>query len=191
MFDMLHIMGETDDDKVFTEVFNRVLKYEEITDRMEIEIANYLTKASEHDLSHRSSLYISSMLRIVDNLESIGDSCNQIAITLDSKRKSGLVFDKVLSDKLDIMFDYVREALVLMDENLQANYIEINADKAIVLECKINQYRDRLRDEHTEAIKKNKYPYQTGIFYSSLYAQCEKLADYVINVSEAIEKVNE
>ena len=191
MFDMLHIMGETDDDKVFTEVFNRVLKYEEITDRMEIEIANYLTKASEHDLSHRSSLYISSMLRIVDNLESIGDSCNQIAITLDSKRKSGLVFDKVLSDKLDIMFDYVREALVLMDENLQANYIEINADEASVLECKINQYRDRLRDEHTEAIKKNKYPYQTGIFYSSLYAQCEKLADYVINVSEAIEKVNE
>ncbi|HHT04301.1 MAG TPA: Na/Pi cotransporter family protein, partial [Bacteroidales bacterium] len=105
MFDMLHIMGETDDDKVFTEVFDRVLKYEEITDRMEIEIANYLTKASEHDLSHRSSLYISSMLRIVDNLESIGDSCNQIAITLDSKRKSGLVFDKDLSDKLDIMFD--------------------------------------------------------------------------------------
>ena len=131
------------------------------------------------------------MLRIVDNLESIGDSCNQIAITLDSKRKSGLVFDKDLSDKLDIMFDYVREALVLMDENLQANYIEINADKASELECKINQYRDSLRDEHTEAIKKNKYPYQTGIFYSSLYAQCEKLADYVINVSEAIEKVNE
>ncbi|MFA6806020.1 MAG: Na/Pi cotransporter family protein [Bacteroidales bacterium] len=191
MYDMLHQLTEIKDDKKFKEIFERVLKYEEITDRMELEIANYLTKASEHDLSHKASLYISSMLRIVDNLESIGDSCNQIAITLDSKKKSGIVFEKELTHKLDIMFAYVRDALILMDDNLQSDYNDITAEKANEMEAKINQYRDTLRDEHTEAIKTKQYSYQTGIFYSSLYAQCEKLADFVINVTEAVEKVNE
>jgi phosphate:Na+ symporter len=191
MYDMIPDLIKTREDKKYKEIYERIIKYEEITDRMEVEIANYLTKASEHDLSHKASLYISSMLRIVDNLESIGDSCNQIAITIDNKRKTGSWFDKDLRDKLNIMFEYVREALILMDENLQTNYSEITAEKANELEYKINKYRDQLRDEHTEAIKNNAYPYQTGIYYSSLYAQYEKLADFAINVTEAVEKVHE
>ncbi|MDD4739868.1 MAG: Na/Pi symporter, partial [Bacteroidales bacterium] len=191
MFDMIPDLIKTKEDKKYKEIYDRIIKYEEITDRMEVEIANYLTKASEHDLSHRASLYISSMLRIVDNLESIGDSCNQIAITVDNKKKSGSWFEQELRDKLNVMFEYVREALVLMDENLHSNYSEITAEKANELEDKINTYRNKLRDEHTEAIKNNVYPYQTGIYYSSLYAQYEKLADFAINVSEAVEKVNE
>lgn len=191
MYDMLYELINTDDSKKFKELFERILKYEEITDRMEVEIANYLTKTSEHDLSHKASLYISSMLRVVDNLESIGDSCNQIAITLNSLRKSGIVFDQDLNDRLDKIYDYVRESLVEMDNNLQTEYDEINPKKAHQIEDKINKYRDKLREEHTEAIKKKLYSYQTGIFYSSLYAQCEKLADYVINVTEAIEKNKE
>ena len=191
MYDMIPDLIKTREDKKYKEIYERIIKYEEITDRMEVEIANYLTKASEHDLSHKASLYISSMLRIVDNLESIGDSCNQIAITIDNKRKTGSWFEQDLRDKLNIMFEYVREALILMDENLQTNYSEITAEKANELEYKINKYRDKLRDEHTEAIKNNAYPYQTGIYYSSLYAQYEKLADFAINVTEAVEKVHE
>ena len=191
MYDMIPYLIKTKEDKKYKEIFERIIKYEEITDRMEVEIANYLTKASEHDLSHRASLYISSMLRIVDNLESIGDSCNQIAITIDNKKKSGSWFEQELRDKLNVMIGYVREALVLMDENLHSNYSEITAEKANELENNINAYRNQLRDEHTEAIKNNIYPYQTGIYYSSLYAQLEKLADFAINVSEAVEKVNE
>lgn len=191
MYDMIPYLIKTKEDKKYKEIFERIIKYEEITDRMEVEIANYLTKASEHDLSHRASLYISSMLRIVDNLESIGDSCNQIAITIDNKKKSGSWFEQELRDKLNVMIGYVREALVLMDENLHSNYSEITAEKANELENNINAYRNQLRDEHTEAIKNNIYPYQTGIYYSSLYAQLEKLADFAINVSEAIEKVHD
>lgn len=191
MYDMIPYLIKTKEDKKYKEIFKRIIKYEEITDRMEVEIANYLTKASEHDLSHRASLYISSMLRIVDNLESIGDSCNQIAITIDNKKKSGSWFEQELRDKLNVMIGYVREALVLMDENLHSNYSEITAEKANELENNINAYRNQLRDEHTEAIKNNIYPYQTGIYYSSLYAQLEKLADFAINVSEAIEKVHD
>ncbi|MBP1645236.1 MAG: hypothetical protein H6Q16_811 [Bacteroidetes bacterium] len=191
MYDMIPDLIKTKEDKKYKEIYDRIIKYEEITDRMEVEIANYLTKASEHDLSHRASLYISSMLRIVDNLESIGDSCNQIAITIDNKKKAGSWFEQDLRDRLNVMFEYVREALVLMDENLHSNYSEITADKANELEDKINTYRNKLRDEHTEAIKNNVYPYQTGIYYSSLYAQFEKLADFAINVSEAVEKVHD
>lgn len=191
MYDMIPDLIKTKEDKKYKEIYERIIKYEEITDRMEVEIASYLTKASEHDLSHKASLYISSMLRIVDNLESIGDSCNQIAITIDTKKKTGSWFDQDLRDKLNLMFEYVRESLVLMDENLHSNYSEITAEKANELEYKINKYRDRLRDEHTEAIKNNAYPYQTGIYYSSLYAQYEKLADFAINVTEAVEKVHE
>lgn len=191
MYDMLDELIKTKDDKKFREVYERICKYEDITDRMELEIANYLTKLSEHELSHSASLKISSMLRIVDNLESIGDSCNQIAITIDTKKKSGNWFEQDLRDKLKIMADYVRESICLMDDNLHADYSDITAEEADKIEEKINKYRDKLRNEHTEAIKNNAYPYQTGIYYSSLYAQYEKLADFAINVSEAIEKAHE
>lgn len=191
MYDMLDELIKTKEDKRFREVYERICKYEEITDRMELEIANYLTKISEHELGHSASLKVSSMLRIVDNLESIGDSCNQIAITIDTKKKSGNWFEQDLRDKLKTMADYVRESLCLMDDNLHANYSDITAEEADKIEEKINKYRDQLRNEHTEAIKNNAYPYQTGIYYSSLYAQYEKLADFAINVSEAIEKAHE
>ena len=191
MYDMLDELTKTKDDKKFREVYERICKYEEITDRMELEIANYLTKISEHDLSHTASLSISSMLRIVDNLESIGDSCNQIAITIDTKKKSGIWFEQDLRDRLSKMSDYVREAVALMDDNLHANYSEITAEEANKIESRINKYRDELRNEHTEALKNNEYPYQTGIYYSSLFAQYEKLADFAINVTEAIEKAHD
>ncbi len=191
MYDMLSDLIKVKDDKIYHEIYNRICKYEEITDRMELEIANYLTKISENDLSHTASLNISSMLRIVDNLESIGDSCNQIAITIDNKKKSGIWFEQDLRDRLSKMSDYVREAVELMDDNLHANYSEITAEEANKIENKINKYRDELRNEHTEALKNNEYPYQTGIYYSSLFAQYEKLADFAINVTEAIEKAHD
>jgi phosphate:Na+ symporter len=188
MYDMLEELSIVKEDKKFTEIINRISKYEEITDRMEIEIANYLTEIAISDLSRSASLKISAMLRIVDNLESIGDSCNQIAKTIDNKNKYGVWLEQDLIDKLSKMSEFVREAVELMNGNLTANYEDITSEEANRLESKINQYRDELRSEHTEAIKKNKYSYQTGIYYSSLYAQYEKLADFAINITEAIEK---
>ena len=78
-----------------------------------------------------------------------------------------------------------------MDDNLHANYSEITAEEANKIESRINKYRDEIRNEHTEALKNNEYPYQTGIYYSSLFAQYEKLADFAINVTEAIEKAHD
>ena len=93
-----------------------------------------------------------------------------------------------MRDKVQTMFSLVREAILEMNDNLSENYHSVNGQRATEIENKINNYRDQLRNEHTEAVKNNEYSYQTGICYSNLYAQCEKLADFAINVTEAIVK---
>lgn len=189
MYDFIPELFELNDDKKFEQLMSRTHKYEEITDRMEVEIANYLTKVSENGMSLGASQEISAMLRIVDNLESIGDSCYQLSLTIESKRKQNISYSQEMNEKLQKMFSMVKDSVLEMNNNLSANYHSVNIEKAKELEHNINEYRDQLRSEHTEAVKQNQYPYQTGISYSTLYAQCEKLADFAINVTEAIDKI--
>ncbi|MDR0971781.1 MAG: Na/Pi cotransporter family protein [Bacteroidales bacterium] len=191
MYDMIPELMKEKDEKKYQQIFERIQKYEEISDRMEVEIANYLTSAAEENLSHQASLYISSMLRIIDNLESIGDSCNQLSITIDEKKKKNIWFEPEMRKNIESMYNLVRDALVAMNDNLISHYVDVSLDKVYDLEKQINKLRDKLREDHTENIKNNNYSYQTGIYYSSLYSQYEKLADFAINVSEAIVKVKE
>lgn len=190
MYNFIPELFEEKDEKKFEQLMSRTRKYEEITDRMELEIANYLARVSENELSVNASYEISAMLRIVDNLESIGDSCYQLSIAIDGKKKQNISFTDEMTENLRTMFAFVREAVEVMNSNLSESYINVNGSKAKELETKINNYRDKLRTEHTEAIKNNDYSYQTGICYSNLYAQCEKLADFAINVTEAMLKVH-
>ena len=190
MYNFIPELFEEKDEKKFDQLMSRTRKYEEITDRMELEIANYLARVSENELSVNASYEISAMLRIVDNFESIGDSCYQLSIAIDGKKKQNISFTDEMTENLRTMFAFVREAVEVMNSNLSENYINVNGSKAKELETKINNYRDKLRTEHTEAIKNNDYSYQTGICYSNLYAQCEKLADFAINVTEAMLKVH-
>ncbi len=189
MYNFIPELFEEKDEKKFEQLMSRTRKYEEITDRMELEIANYLARVGENELSVNASYEISAMLRIVDNLESIGDSCYQLSIAIDGKKKQNISFTDEMTENLRTMFTFVREAVEVMNSNLSESYINVNGSKAKELETKINNYRDKLRTEHTEAIKNNDYSYQTGICYSNLYAQCEKLADFAINVTEAMLKV--
>ncbi len=189
MYDFIPELFELNDEKKFDQLMSRTKKYEEITDRMEVEIANYLTKVSENGMSLGASQEVSAMLRIVDNLESIGDSCYQLSLTIESKRKQNISYTQEMNDKLQKMFSMVKDSVLEMNNNLSANYHSVNIAKAKELEHQINEYRDQLRAEHTEAVKQNEYTYQTGISYSTLYAQCEKLADFAINVTEAIDKI--
>lgn len=190
MYNFIPELFEEKDEKKFEQLMSRTRKYEEITDRMELEIANYLARVSENELSVNASYEISAMLRIVDNLESIGDSCYQLSIAIDGKKKQNISFTDEMTENLRTMFAFVREAVEVMNSNLSESYINVNGSKAKEIETKINNYRDKLRTEHTEAIKNNDYSYQTGICYSNLYAQCEKLADFAINVTEAMLKVH-
>lgn len=186
MYTFLPALRTAKDDEEFDQLVGRVEKYEELTDRMEMEIANYLTKITEGDLSHEGSQRISAMLRVVDNLESIGDSIYQIAATRRNKREAEVHFDQHLNDNLEHMKQLVQHALDVMDANLRGDYDHVDMDSANAAEAAINEYRNRLRNEHLEALKEGKYDYAIGTAYSSLYALYEKMGDYVINVSEAI-----
>lgn len=188
MYEFIPELYGEKDEKKFDQLMQRTKKYEEITDRMELEIANYLTKVSENELSLSASYEISSMLRIVDNLESIGDSCYQLSLSIDSRNKQNISFSEDMNDKIQHLFSLIREAINEMNNNLSANYHNVDGQRAAEIENQINEYRDRLRSEHTEAIKNNIYSYQTGICYSNLYAQLEKLGDFAINITEAIVK---
>ncbi len=186
MYTFLPGLRTAKDDEEFNSIVERIEKYEEITDRMEMEIAKYLTRIAEGDLSQQGSQRISSMLRIVDNLESIGDTVYQIAMTRKNKRETAVHFDQHLNDNLDEMTKLVQQSLNVMDENLRGDYADINLEVANEVEQSINSYRDKLRIEHLNALKDGTYNFSIGNAYSGLYALYEKLGDYVINVSEAI-----
>lgn len=186
MFTFLPNLRTAKDDEEFDATVTRISKYEEITDRMEMEISNYLTHISTNELSDKGSHRISSMLRIVDNLESIGDSIYQIAITRKNKRETEVHFDQHLNDNIDHLTRLVWDALNIMDNNLKGDYDHVNMAGANEAESAINQYRDKLRAEHVSAIREGAYDYSIGSLYSSLFSLYEKIGDYVINVSEAI-----
>ena len=173
-------------DEEFEAIMARIAKYEGITDRMEMEISKFLTRVGSGDISEHGSERISTMLRIIDNLESIGDTIYQIAMTRQTKREDAVHFDAGLNANLSQMSELVQKALDVMDSNLH-DYDHVDLDAAYAAEHAINAERDRLRAQHLDALKLGVYDYAIGNAYSSLYALYEKLGDYVINVSEAID----
>ena len=174
----------------FDHTFERIAHYEQITDNMDMEITRYLTQLGSSGVSQHTSQRISSMLRISDNLESIGDDIYHIALVRQSKRADAAHFSDALNANLDQMSALVQRALDIMDANLH-DYDHADIDTAHSVEQEINHLRDRLRNEHLEALKSNRYDYNVGNAYSNLYAIYEKLADHVINISEALEEKKE
>ncbi len=185
MYSLLPELLTARNKKDFETVLKKIAHYEQLTDQMEMELTKFLTALGGGDISSHTSQRISSMLRVVDNLESIGDSIYQIALTRNNKRRDAVHFSDELKGKLAEMSILVEKALMVMDANL-VDYDHMDLNAANMAERDINDCRDRLRTEHLEAVKSGKYNYAIGNAYSSLYAQYEKLADYAINVSEAI-----
>ena len=173
-------------DEEFESIMDRVAKYEGITDRLELELTMFLTRIGSGDVSQHASERVSTMMRIIDNLESIGDTIYQIAMTRQSKREDAVHFDAHLNDNLAHMTELVQHALDVMDSNLH-DYDHVDLDATYAAEHEINVYRDQLRAEHLDALRRGVYNYAIGNAYSSLYALYEKLGDYVINVTEAID----
>ncbi len=185
MYTFLPGLRTAKDDEEFDSLIERITKYEDITDHMEQEITKFLTRVGSGDVSQHASERISTMLRIIDNLESIGDAIFQIAMTRKSKREDAVHFDSSLNANLAHMSELVQKALDVMDANLK-DYDNIDLDAAYAAEHDINAYRDLLRAQHLDALKLGIYDYAIGNAYSALYALYEKLGDYIINVSEAI-----
>lgn len=191
MYDYLVDLTNAKSDDAFSECLEKIAKGEEYTDKMEIEIAKFLTHISESVGSKEGSKKISAMLRIIDNLESIGDCIYHISITKKAQREQNANFGQINDGHLQKMFECVRQSLVIMDSNLGKAYDDVEMASAYEAEEAINEYRNLLRDAHVEAIKSGDYTYEVGTLYSSMYAIYEKIGDFVINVSQAIEKSQE
>jgi len=171
----------------FDKLFNNLERYEQITDKIELEIANYLNNISRKEISKESGKRIQAMYTIISELESVGDSGYNIALILQRKNVYNSKFDQEMIKKIDHLLDLIDGAFKAMIYNLDQDYTNIiNINNAQDAEKSINEYRNYLKEEHLVNLKNNIYNYQTGVFYIDLIAECEKVGDYIINVSEAI-----
>mgnify|MGYP001036054604 FL=1 len=183
-----NIVHAKDNSEDFTHQFSRLEKYEEISDRMEIEIANYLNRCSEGRLSNEGKHRIASMLRIVSEIESIADCCYGVAKILIRKQESRVKFNEEIYTNVDSMFIDVEAAmanmlLLLSDvENVHEKDIIISYNR----EREINNLRNQLRSANVENINERHYEYQAGIYYMDIIGSLEKTGDYIVNVVDEI-----
>ena len=186
--DLLHT--EKDDD--FNKLFSRIEKYENISDNMELEIANYLNQVSEGRLSSESKLQIRAMLREVTEIESIGDSCYNLARTINRKRQTNQDFTEKQYEHIHFMMKLTNDALaqmIVVVEKPEHQSIDIN--KSFNIENEINNYRNQLKNQNILDVNNKEYDYQMGVYYMDIIAECEKLGDYIVNVVEASSDVKE
>ena len=187
MFNMVKSLLYEKNVDTFTKTYSRIEKYENISDRMEVEIANYLTQVSEGRLSSESKEEIRVMLRAVSEIESIADSCNNLARTLKRRNEFKSSFTPEQNEHVERMFTLVGEALERMNiifHKSELTHNDINVSYNI--ENEINNYRNQLKARNIEDINNKRYQYQDGVYYMDIVSESEKLGDYVVNVVEAL-----
>ena len=185
--DLLHTTNEND----FNKLFSRIEKYENISDNMELEIANYLNEVSEGRLSSESKLKIRTMLREVTELESIGDSCYHLARTINHKFRGNEDFTEKQYDHIHQMLQLTDNALQQMVSLEEDEYYLVDPNKSFNIENEINNYRNQLKDQNVLDVNNKEYNYQMGVHYMDIISECEKLGDYVVNVVEARTDIKE
>ncbi|MCE5332613.1 MAG: Na/Pi cotransporter family protein [Bacteroidales bacterium] len=171
----------------FVKKFSRIEKYESISDRMEVEIAKYLTKVSDGKLSEESKHQIHTMLRIISEIESVSDGCYNIARTIVRKRDDKAVYTKDMDANIDLMMNLTEGALHQMNESMENNQISNEEfNRSVNIETEINNFRNQLKLQNIADVKAKKYDYQASVTYMDIIVECEKTGDYIINVIEAL-----
>ena len=182
-------INETDDDK-FEEYRAKLVKYEEISDKIEYEIATFLNDVSAQEISQNTSVQIKAMYKIIGELESLGDSGESISRILSRRNIHKKEFDADTIKKLNKLIDAVDNAYVAMIDNLtkaDEGYLE-EVSNAYAAEERINNLRNDLRDEEIESIEHERKNYQTSVYYLDIVNELEKMGDFMINVSQDLEK---
>ena len=182
-------INETEQDK-FEELRGKLVKYEEISDRIEYEIASFLNAVSEGEISENTSYKIKAMYKIIGELESLGDSGESISRILSRRNVHNKTFDQETVKKLNAMVDLVDNAYNAMITNLnlgeKGELEEIS--NAYAAEERINSLRDHLRDEEINSLEDNRKNYQTSVYYMDIVSELEKMGDFMINISQALYK---
>ncbi|MCM1348036.1 MAG: Na/Pi cotransporter family protein [Firmicutes bacterium] len=191
MIGMAQKLVHTDtESEEYAHLLSRLEKYEDISDRMEIEIAHYLNRCSEGRLSNEGKLHIAAMLRIVSEIESIADCCSGSGKIMVRKNQAHVEFTEAIYSNIDAMFTLVKEAmsdmLRLLRDPEHAREPEVIA--SYNKEREINNYRNQLRSGNIENINNHLYPYQAGIYYMDMVSNLEKTGDYIINVVDAVKE---
>lgn len=185
MFNMVRELLGIEDENKFAKLFDRIEKYEGISDNMEIEIANYLDQIGTAHLSDDTKLKIRSMLRQITEIESIGDSCYNIARSLKRKRAGKEEFTEKQYEQMHQMFELTDDALTQMNVMLSGRKSNLDVNRSFNIETEINNYRNQLKTKNITDINNHLYTYAIGTIYMDIIQECEKLGDYVVNVVEA------
>ena len=185
MFGMVQTLLIEKDEKAFLKVYSRIEKYEGISDNMEVEIANYLNEVSDSHLSDETKAKIRAMLREISEIESIGDSCFNMARTINRRFTSKEDFTPQQYEHIHQMFNLTNNALEQMNYMFNHTRETIDVNHSFNIENEINNYRDQLRTQNINDVNSHAYTYTIGTMYMDLIQECEKLGDYVVNVVEA------
>ena len=192
MFQQVRELYYEENETEFTKKFSRIQKYENISDRMEVEIAQYLTKLSDGRLSDESKHQLQVMLRVVSEIESVGDGCYNLARTILRKRENKANYTKEMNANIELMLNLVEGALHQMIdamENNDVSSVELNRSENI--ENEINNFRNQLKLQNILDVKAKLYDYQDSITYMDIIVECEKTGDYIINIVQALNEASE
>lgn len=180
------LLTETDSEAQ-EEMHERIKKYERITDKMEVEIANYCARLSRMELSNVASERVRAILSISNNLESLGDVFYKMSSSIERKNAAKIWFTPDQRINLLEMFDLINKALTNMLQNLEKDESEkINIEYAKSLERKLNRMRNNLKHEYIRSVESGNYNMRSASIYSDLFSSLEKAGDHIINVSEAL-----
>ena len=185
MFGMVRTLFQETDSKDFTELFKQIEHEEDMTDKMEIEIARYLEQVSDGHLSDETKQKIRQMMREISELESIGDACYKLARTLDRKLEAGKSFNAHQTERLQALMLLCDNALTQMDTVMHGHRSDHDIRETYRIENEINQLRNQLKAENVQAVNDHEYDYAIGTLYVDMINELEKLGDYVVNVVEA------
>ena len=187
MFKLVQKLAVAKDEVKFLKLFSRVEKYEGISDRMEIEIGSYLGKVAEGRLSNQSKERIRSILRGVTEIESIADSCHNMARHYKRKAEANAEFTEELRENIRLMWKELEKAYDKMQDVLKVQEVsEADMTDSIKYENRINEMRNMLKRKNIEDVNDKMYDYQTGVYYMDLVVECERMGDYIINVVQSI-----
>jgi len=167
-------------------MYKKLSKYEEITDRFEVEVAQFLEQVAKKEMSDEHTTEVRSMLSITNDLERIGDIFFQMSKSLERKDENKVYFQPEQRDSLNKMLDHVDKAFKVMNENLNAEYGKITLASAKDAEDDLNRFRNELRRGYHQKIAEGDQNIQGSMVYNDIFSQCEKVGDHIINVSEAV-----
>ncbi|WP_304059307.1 Na/Pi cotransporter family protein [Hoylesella loescheii] len=185
MFGMVRELIGIRDDSKFVKLYTRIEKYETISDNMEQEIAKYLSAVSDAHLSDETKAKIRDMMREITELESIGDSCYNLARTISRLVNSKEDFTELQYERIHQMFELTDDSLSQMNVIIRGRKEYLDVNRSFNIETEINNYRTQLRTQNIYDINNHEYTYNVGTMYMDIINECEKLADYVVNVVEA------